>query len=427
MPITRADILHYWDAAYGIAPLVGGDPTFARDGAGSFTDRQGLVRSAIARLPRFEWASVGGVTRPVWLGEMGATNLVLSSDDFTHTSWANGGGGPVLTANAAAAPDGTVTATRLEDNSTAAHLSKNLSFAVANDSQARTFSIFVRKARSTEEAAVFGVNMSYSGGTTSTGSINLRLNTLTGIITGLNSRAEDWGEYWRCLCTLANNATGHTTLSVQIFPATRLLSGGGDTPTATGYVFAWRAQLELGSVATTPIRTAGSTVSRLADSLSHGYAHAPQEQTVYGRFREGGTVKASGSRLFALGGTTTPLLFVFGTGTRYEVRLQTAGGSTARNSNTLPEIGDTVEVRVALAASGAVTLGVSINGAAEVVEAPTAALALPAAWNAPTLWINSVGTSAVGRNRFAEVKVVKGAPTLTELRDLVLSPAGDLI
>jgi hypothetical protein len=52
--LTRASALHYWDAMYGLHPVVGGRGAFSRASAAYMADRAGLVQLVIANVPRIQ-------------------------------------------------------------------------------------------------------------------------------------------------------------------------------------------------------------------------------------------------------------------------------------------------------------------------------------------------------------------------------------
>jgi hypothetical protein len=65
MALTRDSVLFYWDALHGVTPIVGGDPVFSRDSAGTMQDRQRALRSLVRNLPRHEWVTRAGARRRI--------------------------------------------------------------------------------------------------------------------------------------------------------------------------------------------------------------------------------------------------------------------------------------------------------------------------------------------------------------------------
>ena len=193
------------------------------------------------------------------------TNLCPRSQEFNNAAWSSDAS---ISANSTAAPDGTTTADTLTDDSAAAFLSSAQAFAVADDSLAYAFSIFVKK--TTAETNTFGVNVSLTGGVAV--STNLRLNTNSGVVSGTGAEAQELEGYWRLLGTILNNSSGNTTLTVAVYPATSTNSGsdpGGDVATATGSHVVWGAQLEKASSASSYIPTTTASVERTTDEMTY--------------------------------------------------------------------------------------------------------------------------------------------------------------
>lgn len=78
--------------------------------------------------------------------------------------------------------------------------------------------------------------------------------------------------------------------------------------------------------------------------------------------------------------------------------------------------GDKLELLLQLAATGAIQLYQSINGAAETSTVATATNALNTAWGDTRLYLSGLGATAPGVNSFREVKVSTGARTLAQMR-----------
>lgn len=134
----------------------------------------------------------------------------------------------------ATAPDGTLTAWTLTDNSAAAYQSISRSASVPADGASYSFSIAVKKT-SGGTAPTFGVNVNLSGGTAQ--SRHLRLNTDTGVdaygFWAVTPHPRD-STFWLCTTTITNNGT-NTSLGFAIYPATSAYGAGtSDNVTATG-------------------------------------------------------------------------------------------------------------------------------------------------------------------------------------------------
>jgi hypothetical protein len=111
----------------------------------------------------------------------------------------------------------------------------------------------------------------------------------------------------------------------------------------------------------------------------------------------------------------TPYLYVFSNGTTYRAEHHNGSSAVTAALGAAPTTGNRVELRVVLAANGAVTIGQSINGAAETT-ATSSALALSAAWSATTLWLNGEAAATAGNGYYRTLKVSAGVRTLTDMQ-----------
>jgi hypothetical protein len=205
----------------------------------------GLYGSVANNVPAFEFNTDG--TYRGLLVEPGATNLLLRSQEFDSGTWPKNATG-INTAvgtsgidpNVAIAPDGTMTADRVNFlNQADADAGLNQSVATSV-STAYTNSIFV-KGEGTDIGKQIRVRIRRNTGTANTVTANI---TLTA----------DWQRVSTNYTTLADNT------NIQIVYSSAV--GGAVT------ALIWQAQLETGSVATSPIVTTAGTASRVADVVS---------------------------------------------------------------------------------------------------------------------------------------------------------------
>src|SRR5690606_27785683 len=106
------DLLWRWRAGWA-----GG--SFSRASAAWYIGPDGVLRQAAANAPRIEWYDLDGDgvrETPTLLLEPATTNLLLHSEDFSHSVWDKNGGAVIVTPNAATAPDGAATADLVQDN-----------------------------------------------------------------------------------------------------------------------------------------------------------------------------------------------------------------------------------------------------------------------------------------------------------------------
>lgn len=174
-------------------------------------------------------------------------NLCLYPEDFTIWSPLDNPR-PVITPNTDLAPDGTMTADRLEDSVTDNYPRVVQDIAIPNTVQSWTFSIYIKKDNDeTRFPEIHFRTLGVPGG-------GAQINTKTGetvIRFGGNFTvsSEDSGDYWRFILVLFN-INGDTLIRIQIFPALAKVFGGADL-SALGSIVVWGAQLETGTVATT--------------------------------------------------------------------------------------------------------------------------------------------------------------------------------
>lgn len=183
------------------------------------------------------------------------------------------------------------------------------------------------------------------------------------------------------------------------------------------------AQLEEGSFVSSVIRNSGdTTLTRLADVLYFplpSLVSAPQQVTVRSKHVEKGSYSLDNSRVWQIGaasGTSNPRTYIYANDNLY--RSAHHNGTTEIYSvpTGSPAMANTVELRHALAADGAVQLGRSFNAAAEVVGSASAANAFGADWADTRLYVNSAGTSSQGFNAFQQIMISRKTRTLAELR-----------
>lgn len=216
--------------------------TFARASARWRFNSSGVLVQDAANVPSLDYDPITLAPRGM-LVEEGRTNRIFPSV-YAGSGWTVGASGvasaPVITANAAVAPDGSVTAARVD-------------FALNGGTSATDFSILSFPAAS------------YTNAVTDTASVWLR--TVDGSSKAFRILTPDGG------VVQAITVTGvWTRFSVTSTPAssssgsTRLRLRGGEGTADSASVYVWGGQLEAGAFASGYIATTTAQATRAADS-----------------------------------------------------------------------------------------------------------------------------------------------------------------
>lgn len=206
--------------------------TFTRNSIATYFDSTGIMRVTTANVPRFDYNPV--TLQPLGLLiEEARTNLVLQSAAIGITSWTNAA--ITATANNIAAPDGTITATKLAG--TGADSIASATSMTATAATTYTASVYL-KADVATSINIFIVDAVGGSGNTT---------TVCNVTTS-----------WQRFTVTRTTSALTTAINMQI--------GGANTFSTGETVYAWGAQVELGAFATSYIPTITTTVPRSADS-----------------------------------------------------------------------------------------------------------------------------------------------------------------
>jgi hypothetical protein len=204
--------------------------------------------------PRFDYDPVTLAPKGLLIEEA-RTNLLTYSQDWTNAAWAKTN--ITVTAAATASPDGTVNAQRLQAIAAVPTVINNVPVAVAATSA--TYSIYVKQGTGPNTANVF----LFRNNTTATLLVGGSLNYATGAwsystgSTGVTVSNAGNG-WWRIQMTATTGITSGDALHGYV--------GWTGASAAVGdFMYAYGAQIEAGSFATSYIPTVASTVTRSAD------------------------------------------------------------------------------------------------------------------------------------------------------------------
>lgn len=246
----------------------------------------GVNLGALSNTPGWSFArassgyaqNAAGVLIPFASGEMrrtdkgvlieGArTNLCLRSQEFDNASWTKSR--TSLSANAAIAPDGTMTADKLIETVDSGTHRAYQNFTKAASAVTYTLSVYLKAA----ERTFAHIRIAETGeGNPATVGLNLstgELGTPYGSgITGVSAAVVTVANGWYRL-SITGTTTTDTNLSVYVMAATGLTSGDisyvGDI---TKGVYIWGAQLEATAFPSSYIPTTTASATRAADVLS---------------------------------------------------------------------------------------------------------------------------------------------------------------
>jgi len=236
----------------------------SRSTIGTYFDRTGLLVSAPANVPRQTFDPVTLEEDGVLI-EAAGTNLLLRSEDMSTTWSLNAllsfGSGSVV--NAATAPDGTVTADKIVENTTTAGHRIYQSFNATNGAL-YSYSVFLK-------AAGRGFALIYANGAIADTAISVNLATgaatsVAGSPANIQSVALSDGWFRVSLCV---TATATASMGFNVYCsndgvwANRSYLGDGVSGIAL-----WGAQAEAMNAATSYIKTTSAAATRADDTLS---------------------------------------------------------------------------------------------------------------------------------------------------------------
>lgn len=233
--------------------------TFTRASTATFVGSNGLIQTAASGVPRFDHNPATGESLGL-LMEEARTNLITYSQDFNSTNYSTGYDYGAFTTNAIAAPDGTVTASKLTRNAGTLGCwwgKYGIQTVSVVSGTAYTISCYLKAA---EISAV-----RITGDVRETGGLNQEaIFTLSGngsytLVTGTSAQIVNVGNGWY-RCSVTGTADATTTEE----PSLRVLGAGNN---GDGF-YAWGFQLEVGAFPTSYIPTTTAAVTRAADLAS---------------------------------------------------------------------------------------------------------------------------------------------------------------
>jgi hypothetical protein len=204
-----------------------------------------------ADIPRLDYTG-GGC--PSLLLEPQRTNLITFSEQFNNAAWFTED--LSVTANNVVSPDGFINADLLVPNTS--NIDHTI-YQIATAAVSQTFSVFAKAG---------GYNFIFLGANNGVASDGVFFNLTNGTISQNTSvftaKIESYGNGWyRCSISAASWPLIYAIICTSANGTSFIHAGNG-----TSGVYAWGAQLELGSYVSSYIPTLGSSVTRLADAAS---------------------------------------------------------------------------------------------------------------------------------------------------------------
>ena len=245
-----------------LAPLAQAESgTFTRASTGSYFDAAGVLRTAAVNARR-----ISHDPTPRLHVEAAATNLVPNSEGLDSGYWWG-----TATAGSPDTAHG-ISLYRVQDTSETVQQSRISGITVADDNAVYAVSIYLKRYGTDNDTQI---NLQFYYGTTpSTTAFFVNFATKTVQLTAgpgtLLAFREITTGLFRLEVSVANNATGNTSLSAQVYPA--ISAVGGLTS-----VYAGGLQIEAGGMATSYIKTTSGAVTRAADvNTATLYSSAPE-------------------------------------------------------------------------------------------------------------------------------------------------------
>lgn len=240
---------------------------FSRSTVGTYCGADGVLASAAVNVARIGYDPVTLACRGLLI-EPARTNYLLRSQEFDNASWTKTRS--AVTANADIAPDGTTTADKLVEDSTANdshYLSQSYTKTSSTEVQAYSASVWVKAAGRTQirlqvQGTSGAANSAHATFDLSAGTVGAV--TINGQFDNGQARIEAWPRGWyRCILDFRVNNDGQaavTLLALLVSSGTVTYNGDG-----TSGVYVWGAQLEKGFYGSSYIPTTTAAAARERD------------------------------------------------------------------------------------------------------------------------------------------------------------------
>ena len=251
---------------YSVLPANGdGDFTHSRSGTATRVNKDGLIESVAADVPRLDYPLTNGVVGdcPHLLLEPSRANLQVYSEEFSNASWSKSGS--LVTADQIISPDGNLTADKLNDNNSGTgvvQIFDNI-FSLTS-SGTYTFSVFAKKG-TINYVALRTEN--FTTPSNSTSYFDLDSGALGTIDSQHTAKITNYGNGWyRCSITFTLSTDVAGTLVIRANEADNtpnvVMNGNKN-------IYLWGAMMEESSFPSSYIHTpTNASVTRSADTCN---------------------------------------------------------------------------------------------------------------------------------------------------------------
>ena len=226
---------------------------------GTYIDASGMIQTAAIDAPRIDYST----GKAQLLVEPAATNLLSYSEQFENAAWSQGLA--TIAANAANAPNGTVTAEKLVEDSTASNTHSIYRVRPLLALTTYTMSVYA-KAGERSQLMAFVQSTGFVDGGPRYCVFDLSSGlSLAPTGAGASAAIDEIGGGW-FRCSLTFNGTASASPYIQW----ALCSGGANVYTGNGTsgLYIWGAQLETSPVHTSYIPTTTTATTRAADVIT---------------------------------------------------------------------------------------------------------------------------------------------------------------
>lgn len=391
--------------------------TFTGPAGRTYVDANGVIQTAGLNVKR-DSHYVAGARTLLYEG-IPRTNRLIRASEFDDAAWLKTN--VTVTPNNTTAPDGTLTGDKVA--ATASGTGTLMTQTATIPATAATYSIFIKKGSGPNDGNGFlfrnattatnllfiSINYDTAAITYLTGSSGVTLTPLTGANAG----------WYRLTMTATSGITSGDSIVVYAVFATGLRNAGE-------FAYAWGAQLETGTFATSYIATAAATVTLAGEVYTAPFNYPPQELTGYfDAYQNVAPTTGTNFDCWKIGGQATLPYFVnrIDGATNRSTAQYSAGTPISAIALASPSYGQRAEQRAVLQADGGATSGISIAGAAEVTASVASIGALAGAWGAKVVNIGGSNTQP-GVFALRSFKIAAKTRSLDEMRGMQRLPLG---